>query len=182
MAEVKLHPTFLAVIDPRDDEYEGYPEQDVPRWRTELRRKLYDARKAHSDLTGTPLWRGSGFHVHEGLFPRRYVPKGIDWHWMLFSSVNCFLLTPTEHSPRPPDRAECYWLSVCWHGKDAVDQWIDSLPWKVAPDMPWRGTSGVNVIQRIRQRYKPSEQWYRRVMRPAAVLELMRTPMKREDD
>lgn len=112
---------------------------------------LFDQRKGRSDLTQISL--GSGFEMHEGIFTRAHVPRSVRWYHLLFGGPNCFLLTPEEHRPDPPDRVVCYWLSVARYGKQAVDFWVDSLPFKSTPSKPWNGTSGHEVAQSIMAQY-----------------------------
>lgn len=108
-------------------------------WRQTLRARLFEQRKGRSDLSGEPLT--SGFHMHEGIFSRAYVPSSVRWNHLIFSGVNCFLLKPDEHIPDPPDRVLCYWIACKHYGQEYVDRWIDSLPFKVRPSTPWVGTN-----------------------------------------
>jgi hypothetical protein len=105
-------------------------------WRQALRARLFEQRKGLSDLSGKPLAL-TGFHMHEGIFPRSHVSASVRWNYLIFSGVNCFLLTPEEHIPDPPDRTLCYWIACKRYGQEYVDRWIDSLPFKVRPSTPW---------------------------------------------
>lgn len=140
------------------DDIRGFlHEYSDPRlWRSHLREKLFKDRYGRSDLSQRGL-RGS-FDVHEGIFQRRWVGKQ-DWQEFLFSGVNCFLLRMDEHIPEPPTRTECYWISVARYGKDTVDEWIDSLPFKVRPSTPWAGTHGIEVLNAIRDSRIVGELW-----------------------
>lgn len=147
------------------DDYRGYLDDygDVRQWRIDLRRKLYEARGKRSDLTQKPLLYG--FDMHEGIFERRWVAPN-QWQHILFSGINCFLLPDDEHRINVPDRTTCYWLSVARYGKDAVDRWITSLEFKVAPSMPWRGTNGIDVLLSIPNEYTVDTtwaQWFNRI-------------------
>jgi hypothetical protein len=106
-----------------------------------LRRALF-AESFGKSVLSSKLVGGDGFHIHEGLFPRNVVPASVSWHWYLFAGPNCFLLAPDEHIPHPPSRSKCYEISVNRYGKDLVDRWVDSLPFKSTPDMPWRMADG----------------------------------------
>ena len=68
---------------------------------------------------------------------------------MIFHEINCFLLLEDEHIPHPPSRTECYWMAIARYGKVAVDNWIESLPWKVPLEKPWAGTKGIDVIEEL---------------------------------
>lgn len=144
---------FYRRIDDLRGYWDEYP--DVRQWRIALREKLYKQR-LFSDLTQRPIHEG--FAMHEGIFSRRWVGKQ-DWQGLLFSGPNCFLILDSEHIPEPPDRTICYWLSVIRYGQANVDRWIDSLPWKVKPDKPWRGTHGLTVIEEVQHKWRVSEKW-----------------------
>lgn len=144
---------FLKRVDDFRANWDEYP--DVRQWRIALREKLYKER-LFSDLTQRPIHQG--FAMHEGLYSRRWVGKA-DWQGLLFAGPNCFLILDSEHIPHPPSREICYWLSVCRYGQDKVNRWIDSLPWKVAPDRPWAGTHGIAIIQQIQHRWTISSTW-----------------------
>lgn len=151
---------FYPIIDPRDYEW---AKGDVPKWRSYLRQLLYDRHAGASTLTGRTL---HGFDLHESCFPRSVVPVSVSWNWMLFSSVNSCILRPDEHIPQPPTRIESFWLAVGWHSKRVVDEWIISLPFKVPPPTPWRGTSGYRVISYISLNYPVTKLWKQRFFDP----------------
>lgn len=91
---------------------------------------------------------------------------------MIFSSVNCFMLLREEHYPQPPSREICYWLAVATHGKAEVDAWVDSLPFKVAPDKPWRNSSGIDAVNYIRRTRRVDSLWEKRMSHPKVLAEL----------
>lgn len=156
-----------SVYDPRDYDW---AEKDVFRWRTFLRARLFDVRKGRSDLTLRSVSRG--FDVHEGLIPRRLIPHSVSWQWMIFSSINCMMLLSEEHYPLPPSRIEAYWLSCVRHGKEVVDNWVDSLPWKVPLEKPWRRTHGWAVVQAMKNKYPVTSEWETFYLSPRAAVEL----------
>lgn len=121
--------------------------KEVSRWRRHLRDSLAEIRGYSSDLSGVYLH--GAFDVHEGIIPRAVVNKGVDWHWMIFHEINCFLLLQDEHIPNPPSRTECYWMAVARYTKPIVDAWIVTLPWKVPLERPWAGTNGVEIIEHL---------------------------------
>jgi hypothetical protein len=121
--------------------------QDSKKWRNWLRTELYEARGGNSDLSGVILH--GGFDMHEGIIPRAVVPRSIEWHYMIYHEINCFMLLRDEHIPQPPTRTECYWLAVARYGYEAVEAWIDSLPWKAPIERPWAGSRGVTVISEL---------------------------------
>lgn len=149
--------SFYKSVDDMRGTYESLTEVNPTDWRIKLREQIYMDRKCRSDLTQMPL--RYGFECHEGMFQRRWVGKQ-NWQELLFAGVNCFILLPNEHSPNPPDRTTCYWLAVARYGMESVERWIDSLPWKVPPDRPWRGSCGAEVISRIQDRWQVSREWY----------------------
>ena len=137
------------VLDPRSFEasYDlGDGTFDIRSWRSMLRNQLATRRDYRSDISGARFKPADRVHLHEGMFTRAQIPRGIDWHYMIFHEYNCFLLHEKEHIPLPPNRIQCYWLSVCRHGQPVVDDWIDNLPWKVRPDTPWAGTDGREIV------------------------------------
>lgn len=154
-AEVIDSKLYTKVDDPRGF-FEEYP--DPRQWRIALRKRLHVKRNAVSDLTRLPIL--NGFDLHEGLFQRHWVPKD-HWQHFLFSGPNVFLLRREEHIPNPPSREICYWLSVCRYSSYMVNQWINSLPWKVPPDQPWRGTHGLSIIAEIPEHYRVHRDWYK---------------------
>lgn len=155
------------IYDPRDYDWAA---KDISRWRSFLRSRLYDLRKGRSDLTLHDA--GQGFDIHESLIPRRLIPRSINWHWMIYNSINCMILLRDEHIPYPPSRTEAYWLACVRHGKEAVDTWLDGLPWKVKMEKPWRKTHGVVVLKSMRSRYTVSEDWDAFYLSPRAMVEL----------
>lgn len=116
-------------------------------WRRYLRMTLFEDRKGLSDLSFTSL--GTGFDMHEGLFPRSVIPASVSWHHLIYAGPNCFLLKREEHIPNPPNRTTCYWIAVARYGMELVNEWIDSLPFKVSPPTPWKGSHGLAVIKGI---------------------------------
>lgn len=146
---------FFQSIDDLRGYLDEYP--DPRQWRLHLRKKLWTARGSVSDLTKRPcIW---GFDLHEGLFSRKYVPKTA-WQALLFAGPNCFILSPDEHIPEPPDRVTCYWLSVIRYGKARVDQWIGSLPFKSGQSFPWKGTNCLDIISQIPEERKVASSWF----------------------
>jgi hypothetical protein len=144
---------YRSIDDPRGylDEY-----SDPRLWRQHLRQKIYQDRKGLSDISLFPL--RYGYDLHESLFSRKYVPKS-SWQELLFSGPNVMILSRTEHIPQPPTRTEAYWIAVINYGKEQVDKWILSLPWKVKPDMPWRDSNGAETIARIPEKYSVDRTW-----------------------
>lgn len=142
---------------------------DIPGWRTKLRTALFDSRLHASDLTGKSLYAAQ---MHEGIWTRAEAPSSIKWSWMLHSSINCFLLNESEHIPQPPIRTYCYWLSIGWYTKRVVDEWLNSLPFKVAPPRPWRGTHGRMVVATIAQHYQTTSIWRDRFFDPRVQKEI----------
>lgn len=142
------------IMDPRDhlNELEG-----ASLWRARLRRTLYEQRNKRSDLTQIPLaW---GFQMHESIFSRKYVSKQ-NWQNLLFCGINCLLISPAEHIPFPPSREVGYWLAVVRYGKEIVDLWIKSLPFKSTVSTPWKDSNGAEVLARIPDKYKVDKSWY----------------------
>jgi len=56
-------------------DYRGYMDSlaDPTLWRMKLREQVFTTRGGRSDLTQRPLT--NGFHLHEGVFERKYLPK-----------------------------------------------------------------------------------------------------------
>jgi hypothetical protein len=144
---------FFRRVDDLRGYWDEYP--DVRQWRIALRKKLYTQR-LFSDLTLRPIHEG--FAMHEGLFSRRWVGKQ-SWQELIMAGPNCFLILDSEHIPESPNRTICYWLSVCRYGQNTVDRWIASLPWKAAPDKPWRGSHGLTIIQEVPNKWRVSPNW-----------------------
>lgn len=112
---------------------QGIKKYQIYEWRDYLRHRLYIKRKGKSDLTGKTL--GHGFHMHEALFQRRWLPK--DEQLCLFTEYNVLLLRPEEHIPEPPSREEAYRILRGYY-EEELDKWVETLPFKVKPDMPWK--------------------------------------------
>lgn len=142
---------------------------DIKGYRVFLRQSIFDSRLHASDISGRTLYAAQ---LHEGLISRAQLPSSIRWSWQLFSSINCFLLNESEHIPQPPLRTECYWISVSWYTKRVVDDWINSLPFKVAPAKPWRGSHGYRVIQAIASHYPVTKAWRDRFFDPRVIKEI----------
>jgi len=102
-------------------------------WRFKLKTELLKKRKFRSDWSGKLITDATGCHMHEGIVTRATVPRSINWHYMIFHEVNCFLLLPDEHIPQPPTPAWCLQKAYEYYGHDAVKDWYDSLPFKVKP-------------------------------------------------
>ncbi|HMN10753.1 MAG TPA: hypothetical protein PKD55_00345 [Bellilinea sp.] len=134
------------------------PNTWVSDWRYWLKDKLYTERQRRSDLSFRLL--GDSAEMHEGIFPRSRVPGGVDWHWRIYSGVNCFLLLPEEHQPAPPSPATCYWISVARYGPRRVNAWIDALPFRSTLDMSWKGTLGRDIIYQIPEKYPVDPTFY----------------------
>jgi hypothetical protein len=141
------------LLDPR----QSFFGEDIIEWRKHLRVNLVHRRQWRSDLSGVHL--DYTFQIHEGIIERAKLPKSVSWHYMIFHEYNCFLLTPEEHIPQPPSRTLCYWLAVVRYGKRPIDQWIDSLPWKVSPDRPWAGSVGRQEIVNAILHYDIPDSW-----------------------
>lgn len=127
-------------------------------WRKVLKLSLRNDLHNRSMLTGMPL---SGCHLHESIFPRRYLPKGVRWHYQIYTAVNSLLLSPEEHE-HPPSREMAYWIACAYWGREIVEGWIASLPFKSAPDCPWRAM-GPEILLEITRNYmvaKEMEEWY----------------------
>ena len=123
-----IKPLLTTILDPCL--YPGYQTNDkISEWRLFLKNTLLIKRKYASDLSGKSLEK-FGCHMHEGIIPRAVVPSSIKWSWRIFHEFNVFLLTPDEHIPHPPSRAWCYQNACEKYGKEAVDAWLDSLPFK----------------------------------------------------
>ena len=156
--------SYYRIHDPRLYEEEGLFDKDNPRanknlvwWRQRLRFKLIRRFLGRSPLTQQSL--ETGYELHESIFPRRYIPSTVDWHWMIHSGPNSMLLPPEEHRPDPPDRVLGYWIACIYFRREIVDQWIDSLPFKVRPDTPWAGTDPEEELSRIPEKYKVDKTW-----------------------
>lgn len=146
---------YRRVKDMRGYLYEtGSGEQN---WRLRLRRELFVDRVGKSDLTQATLF--DSFEMHEGLFERKWIGKQ-HWQGLLFAGANSFLLRVAEHRPDPPDRTLCYWLSVIRYGRADVDLWVKSLPFKVAPSLPWQQSCGLDIISQIPQQYEVGKKWF----------------------
>lgn len=135
---------FFRSIDDYRGWWDEYP--DPRQWRIHLREKLFKDRRGRSDLTRLPM--PYSFDMHEALFSRRWVGKQ-DWQVLLFAGPNIMLIRMEEHIPQPPSREVAYWNSVLLYGKETVDRWIASLPFKVTPSMPWRGTNGLEIMANV---------------------------------
>lgn len=130
-----IKPLLTTILDPCL--YPGYQSNDrTSEWRAFLKEVLLQKRKFASDLSGKSLER-FGCHMHEGIIPRAVVPASIKWSWRIHCEYNIFLLTPDEHIPNPPSRSWCYGLACERYGKDVIDAWIESLPFKTPPDRAW---------------------------------------------
>lgn len=121
---------------------------DIHSWRRFLKERLLAERDYVSDLTGRrfSLTREEP-QMHEGCITRAVVPGSVSWNYMIFHPYNCFLLFESEHIPEPPSRSLCYWLSVIRYGKEDVDAWIESLPWKAPPDKAWAVGRGIDILR-----------------------------------
>lgn len=120
--------------------------------RTLLRKYLFVERQQRSDLTQRNLT--TGFDMHEGIFPRRYINKKSQH--LLFHPFNCFLLLREEHIPEPPSRTVCFWLAVARYGIDQIQEWINNLPFKTI-DHVWKGTNGYKILSDIPNHYRVSQ-------------------------
>lgn len=118
--------------------------KELTAWKGELRSKLYAMNKGRSYISGHVLH--GKYDMHEGIVPRYIVPKNVNWHWQLFTGVNCMLIEHDWHMDRPPNRIISYWMAVARYGKEVVDTWVDSLPFKSRLSKPWIGTRGVDVF------------------------------------
>lgn len=105
-------------------------EKTVADWRFELKRKLLDKRGWRSDFSGKPITEATGCHMHEGIISRAKAPKNLLWHILIFHEINCFLLLPEEHIPKPPSREWCLQKAIEYYGHDVVKEWYYSLPYK----------------------------------------------------
>ena len=85
-----------------------------------------------SDLSGKSL--DYGFDMHEALFQRRWLPK--KHQWVLMCEYNVLLLRRDEHIPSPPTRTESYQILCKIYTQAVIDEWVESLPFKVPPDLP----------------------------------------------
>lgn len=124
------------------------PVAHINQWRGEVKTRLLYAFGGRSMVTGRPLVNPE---LHEGMFPRRYVNRTVNWHWRIYAGPNLFLLSADEHRPTPPPREHCYWLSCAYWGKEFVDGWIASLPFKVPPDIGFKGAEV--CLQELNVRY-----------------------------
>lgn len=146
---------YQQLRDPR-----GYMEHlhGVDDWRRKLRAQIYADRGMRSDLSQRLLIQA--FDLHEGMHSRRWVGKKNQLQHVLFAGPNVFILLPSEHVPQPPSSTICYWLSVCRYGKDSVDFWLDSLPWKVPAERMWSGSYGLETIARVPENWQVDKSWY----------------------
>lgn len=118
------------ILDPRKF---GVSNTGIFQWRQFLKLVLLQRRMWKSDVSNRRLL---SCEMHEGLIPRRMVPKSIQWHYMIFHEYNCFLLSPEEHRPQAPSREWCFNKAYKLFGRDNVVTWVDSLPWKVPIKCP----------------------------------------------
>ena len=121
-----------AVLDPLL--YRDLAKAEHGTWRAGLREALFYRRKGKSDPTGKTL--GQGFDMHEALFSRRWLPK--DQQIVLMCEYNVLLLRREEHIPHPPSRTEAYEILCKLYGRDIIDAWVESIPFKSIPDLPWK--------------------------------------------
>lgn len=133
-------------------------------WRRFLKEHLLADRDYVSDLTGRRFsFLREEPQMHEGLITRAVVPSSVEWHPFIFHPINCFLLFESEHIPEPPSRALCYWLAVIRYGKEEVDAWVDSLPWKVPPDRAWAVVRGADVLKNELPWHLLTAEWKQRI-------------------
>jgi hypothetical protein len=114
-------------LDPADH---GVTNNTLPAWRAVLKQELLKRRQYRSDFSGRLITYESGCEMHEGILSRAAVPKSVDWHWMIMSPYNCFLLLPEEHRPSPPSKEWAISKAYALYGRENVRRWFYGLPWK----------------------------------------------------
>lgn len=130
----QLRTLSLTSLDPAKN---TWAKNDLWTWRQALKLALFGQRKGRSDLSGKPLTTATGCHMHEGILTRANVPKGIAWSYLIYSPVNCFLLSIDEHIPFPPPRQWAVERAVRRYGYIVVEDWWESLPFKSRPFQLW---------------------------------------------
>jgi Zn finger protein HypA/HybF involved in hydrogenase expression len=84
-------------------------------------------------LCGRPLVEGVGFHAHETIITRGDVPRQ-HWQPLIMVKENLSLLCPKCHMKSGHSEAGEEILIrdlIERYGKDAIEEWIESLPFKV---------------------------------------------------
>ena len=112
------------------DEYK-VAESELKSWKHFLAEKLYRQRGIHCEKCGEDrkLSDRGGIQVHEGIVKKNEISMSVPRWWEIFAEMNSFLLCQVCHGEGLP-RSEFYQKAVNRYGKKAVDDWLESLPFK----------------------------------------------------
>ena len=109
----------------------GAGEENVTIWRRFLRRELAHDRKPKCERAGCRNdVRKVGFNIHEGIVKKNEISESVPSWWEIFSEYNCFILCVSCHMNKGPPRSEFYKMAVRRYGEEAVNEWLESLPFK----------------------------------------------------
>jgi len=104
-------------------------------WRPNLKQKLNwvfgELRPRTCLVCGEPF---GIFDMHEGILSRNDVRgwKGTK-KLLIMSELNCLPLHHVCHMDRPPSREAAWEYQLGFYGRDLLEQWYYSLPWKIGP-------------------------------------------------
>ena len=108
----------------------GVTANNVKAWRKFLKSKLIETRGPLCEACGEWV---PGLHLHESLVKRNELAKSSPESWRIYSEINCLLVGYRCHvseEQKPLTREWAYGKAVERYGKEAVDGWLESLPFR----------------------------------------------------
>lgn len=85
-----------------------------------------------------PISNGFNPELHHGILTKADSSRA-SWKGREDVEENLFMLHPSCHRPKPPNRERCWYLSCKRYGVERVKQWYLSIPYKLGkpPRLFW---------------------------------------------
>jgi len=105
-------------------------------WREFLKRQLLKDRPNICDCgCGELIYLGEGIDMHEGIITKGNT-QGLPWQPLIYHEYNSFLVRHEHHMNRPMLREHFFRLSCVRYGIDAIEVWLNTLPFKTRGKWP----------------------------------------------